>query len=235
MQNDIRITMFAGHEVRWIYDEGRWWAVLKDVCDALGISTWHAKERIYAGNRCYMDVEYKKRRTEKYGRNLIPRSTEEQNVISHRTMICVNSKGVLECVSKSRSLKAEQFMMWVADVLDELRADAHIAEYNALSMLEPEVRNTIDICRHHRGTEHAPLNNWANADIVDTFEDEYTGLLVYKLWLASGRYYNVATIDYDQWLSGDWTEEDQERADRASEEYEPYYDPNEGHWEREED
>ena len=232
-QDNMEITEFAGHEVRWLYDGHKWWAVLKDICDVLGITTWCADTRISPEYRCYMDVVYETHRPEKYNENSCLNTIGGRKYYSHKKMVCVNSKGVFQCVSRSRSLKAEQFNLWVADILDELREDAHIAEYNTLAMLQPEVRETINARRRYRDVPPSKLNGWADAIIDSQFYDIHTGCLVYDLILADGHINRVAACDYDQCLSGDWTEEDQERADAMADEFEPYEDPDEGHWERE--
>ena len=34
---NVRIETWAGHKIRFVWHENEWWAVARDVCDALGI------------------------------------------------------------------------------------------------------------------------------------------------------------------------------------------------------
>lgn len=42
----MKIETWNGYEIRFVEKDGEWWAVLKDVCDALGLKTYHVKERL---------------------------------------------------------------------------------------------------------------------------------------------------------------------------------------------
>lgn len=33
----MKVEIWAGHSIRFVERDGEWWAVLKDVCDALGL------------------------------------------------------------------------------------------------------------------------------------------------------------------------------------------------------
>lgn len=35
-----RTENWRGHSIRFVEIDGNWWAVLKDICDALNLSTW---------------------------------------------------------------------------------------------------------------------------------------------------------------------------------------------------
>ena len=46
MQDNIRVENWCGHDIRFIEYRGDWWAILKDVCDALGLKTKYVSQRI---------------------------------------------------------------------------------------------------------------------------------------------------------------------------------------------
>ena len=42
----MRIEEWNGYKIRFVEKDGEWWAVLKDVCDALELKTWKVKQRL---------------------------------------------------------------------------------------------------------------------------------------------------------------------------------------------
>nr|DAF00565.1 MAG TPA: antirepressor [Caudoviricetes sp.] len=43
---EIKVENWADHNIRFVWKDGEWWGVLKDICDALGLQTFHVKERL---------------------------------------------------------------------------------------------------------------------------------------------------------------------------------------------
>lgn len=41
-----RTENWRGHSIRFVEIDGNWWAVLKDICDALNLSTWGIAQRL---------------------------------------------------------------------------------------------------------------------------------------------------------------------------------------------
>lgn len=46
MSENIRTENWCGHDIRFVEHEGNWYAVLKDICDALKLRTDNTKLRI---------------------------------------------------------------------------------------------------------------------------------------------------------------------------------------------
>ena len=42
----MRTEKWCGHDIRFVLVEGEWYAILKDICDALGLKSKHVAERI---------------------------------------------------------------------------------------------------------------------------------------------------------------------------------------------
>lgn len=42
----IRVENWCGHDIRFIEMNGEWWAILKDICDALNLRTDKVAERL---------------------------------------------------------------------------------------------------------------------------------------------------------------------------------------------
>lgn len=47
--NELRTENWNGYTIRFFYVNGEWMAVLKDVCDAMGLETWKVRERLQKG------------------------------------------------------------------------------------------------------------------------------------------------------------------------------------------
>lgn len=43
-----RTENWRGYSIRFVEIDGNWWAVLKDICDALNLSTWGIAQRLEA-------------------------------------------------------------------------------------------------------------------------------------------------------------------------------------------
>lgn len=41
MSLEMVTDTWCGHVIRFVKIDGDWWAVLKDICDALRLDTWH--------------------------------------------------------------------------------------------------------------------------------------------------------------------------------------------------
>ena len=42
----MKVEVWAGHSIRFVERDGEWWAVLKDVCEALGLKTFDVRRRL---------------------------------------------------------------------------------------------------------------------------------------------------------------------------------------------
>lgn len=97
----IKIEKWCNHEIRFVEKDGEWWAVLKDVCDALGLKTKKVNERL---------------EDEVLSRDHISDSLGRQ-----QEMLIVNEYGIYDTVFQSRKKEAKDFRKWVYKMLSELR------------------------------------------------------------------------------------------------------------------
>lgn len=42
----MRIESWCGHEIRFVEENGEWWAILKDICDALHLRSKDVSQRL---------------------------------------------------------------------------------------------------------------------------------------------------------------------------------------------
>lgn len=113
----IKIEKWCNHEIRFVEKDGEWWAVLKDVCDALGLSSKWVKQRL-----------------------------EKEVVSNHpletaggqQEMLIVNEYGIYDTVFQSRKKEAKDFRKWVYKMLSELRKASGYEGFEIFRMLDKE-------------------------------------------------------------------------------------------------
>lgn len=147
---------------------GEWWAILKDICDALGLRTDKVAYRLESSmlERVLVDVS-----------DLSPRhitsdhpskGVRSRGDNKTRWMLAVNENGIYEALFASRRLEARKFRTWTGNILQKLRRNVGLEQYEVMRMTEPEIQDEID-------------------DILDTlFYDEKTGKLMQSVTVQGG-------------------------------------------------
>lgn len=113
----MKIEYWNKHPVRFVEKSGEWWAVLKDVCEALGLKTFDVRKRI-----------------------------EKDMVSNHplktaggqQEMLIVNEYGIYDTVFQSRKKEAKEFRHWVYTVIKELREAAGYKGFEVFALLDKE-------------------------------------------------------------------------------------------------
>ena len=132
---NTRIENWQGYDIRFVEHKGEWWAVLKDICDALDLKTFKVSQRLdpHMLERVPIDVsdipsEYNRSRGENKTRH----------------MLVVNEIGIYEALFASRRLEARKFRMWAGTVLQKLRSFVGLQGYEALKLTDEEVQDQVD-------------------------------------------------------------------------------------------
>lgn len=131
----MRVENWNGYDIRFVEHKGEWWAVLKDVCDALNLKTKHVSERLAPDMMERLLID-----TSEAGSNDL-RSRGENKT---RWMIVVNEIGIYEALFASRRLEARKFRMWTANVLKKLRGYVGLQGYEAMRLTEGDIQDQID-------------------------------------------------------------------------------------------
>lgn len=85
-----------------------------------------------------------------------------------RSMLAVNELGIYEALFASRKLEARKFRMWAGTVMQKLRKNVGLEQYEVMHMTEPEIQDEID-------------------DILNTlFYDEETDKLMQSVTVQGG-------------------------------------------------
>lgn len=166
--NDIRVENWNGYDIRFVKIDGDWWAILKDICDALGLRTAKLAERLDANMLERVAVEETRNRPTKYKENYDVPSKDLVKSTNTRWMLAVNEIGIYEALFASRKLEARKFRRWSAGVMQKLRRNVGLEGYEVMRMTEPDIQEDID-------------------HILDTlFYDPETGVLMQSVTVQGG-------------------------------------------------
>ena len=155
----MKTENWCGYEIRFVEKDGEWWAILKDICDALGLRTDKVAQRLEPDMLTRICVEISDHPSKG------DRSRGENKT---RWMLAVNEIGIYEALYASRRLEARKFRRWSATVMQKLRRHVGLEGYEAMRMTEESVQDEID-------------------HFLDTiFYDEETGLLMQSVTVAGG-------------------------------------------------
>lgn len=134
MRNDIRVESWCGYDIRFVDVNGEWYAILKDVCDALGLKTFKVSQRLSPDMLIRVRVDV----CDIPSRDVRSRARKTQD------MLAVNEIGIYEALFASRKLEARKFRLWSATVLQKLRSQIGLEQYEVMRMTEPDIQDEID-------------------------------------------------------------------------------------------
>ena len=113
----MRIEEWNGYKIRFVEKDGEWWAVLKDVCDALELKTWKVKQRLE--------------------KDLLLKYTLETNG-GVQEMLIINEFGIYDTVFQSRKKEAVEFRYWVYEAIKSMRFAIGLEGFQVFRMLDKE-------------------------------------------------------------------------------------------------
>ena len=168
---NTRVENWNGYDIRFVEHKGEWWAVLKDICDALRLRTDGVAQRLDPNmmERVLVDV-------------FDPSSNvvRSRGINKARHMLVVNEIGIYEALFASRRLEARKFRLWTATVLQKLRTYVGLQGYEAMRLTDEDIQNQID-------------------DILDClFYDEEAGQLMISVTVQGG---DVDQVPFDEFVS----------------------------------
>ena len=128
----MRVENWCGYDIRFVEVTGEWYAVLKDICDALNLKTYKVSQRL--------DARY----MEKADIPLKYTSCGENGVRHSQKMVVINEKGIYQALFASKRLEALKFQMWTFDIIEKLRSKVGLQQYEVMRMTEPDIQSQID-------------------------------------------------------------------------------------------
>lgn len=156
--SSMRVENWCGYDIRFVEVDGEWMAILKDVCDALGLRTDKVAYRLDPDlmRRVPVEIERVSNRPTKYNsefhevpsRDIIKsedhpsRGVMKSKFTVH--MLAVAEAGIYQALFASRKLEARQFTGWVSSVLPKLRKNVGLEQYEVMRMTEPAIQEEIN-------------------------------------------------------------------------------------------
>ena len=128
----MRVENWCGYDIRFVEVKGEWYAVLKDICDALNLKTYKVSQRL--------DARY----MEKADIPLKYTSCGENGVRHSQKMVVINEKGNYQALFASKRLEARKFQMWTFDIIEKLRSKVGLQQYEVMRMTDPDIQSQID-------------------------------------------------------------------------------------------
>lgn len=154
----MRVENWCGYDIRFIEQNGEWWAILKDICRALDLKTFKVAQRLDSDMMTRVRVESCD----------IPSKDNTSRARKTHDMLAVNEIGIYEALFNSRRLEARKFRKWSATVLQKLRSQVGLQGYEVMRMTEASIQEDID-------------------HILDTlFYDEDTGMVMQSVTVQGG-------------------------------------------------
>ena len=147
----MKIENWNGHQIRFIEIKGEWFAVLKDVCDALGLRSKKTVERL--------EDEVLKRGV-----------TVEDISGRMQEMILIDEFGIYDTIFRSNKPEAKDFKRWVYGMLKDLRESTGLKGFEVFRMLDKEhqkemMRELQSGLRHPVRVDFIKANTIANKAI----------------------------------------------------------------------
>ena len=139
----MRTETWCGHDIRFVEIDGEWWAILKDICDALHLRTAGIAQRLDPNMLERVAVDSVSKRPTSY-KNQTSFETTSENVVRTQHMLAVNEIGIYEALFASRRLEARKFRMWAGTVMQKLRKNVGLEGYEVMRMTEPDIQKEID-------------------------------------------------------------------------------------------
>lgn len=165
------------YPIRFVKVNDIWYAVLKDVCDAVGLSTWGVSQRL--------ETKF-----------LLKRSIPVSNLISNedrckgsnltRSMTLISEQGIYKAFVGGKKLRARKFTDWWTEMVMKLRQSIGLEAFQVMDMLDEKVQNHISKQLDKVLPEFDPY-------LDNIYFDETTGKLMQSITVAGG---DVEQVEY---------------------------------------
>lgn len=132
---NMRIENWCGRDIRFVEVNGEWFAILKDVCDALGLKSKDISQRLDSDMMTRVQIEVS---------DVVSNDVRSPGENNTRWMLVVNELGIYEALFTSRKLEARKFRRWSATVMQKLRGRVGLEGYEVMRMTESDIQDEID-------------------------------------------------------------------------------------------
>lgn len=115
----MRTENWCGFDIRFVEEDGEWWAILKDVCDALDL-------------------------TESWMTSCLEPNMLIRIKLEGEYRYVVNEEGIYQMIFESRTVESRKFRRWSFGVMKRLRRNIGLQPYEAMRMLDKDIQEDID-------------------------------------------------------------------------------------------
>lgn len=177
---EIRIENWMGYDIRFILLDGEWYAILKDICDALHLKTFKIAQRLDPDMLARVKVEVsdipsKYNRSDHSSNGVRSRGDNKT-----RWMLAVNEIGIYEALYASRRLEARKFRRWSAEVMTKLRKSVGLEGYEVMNMTKADIQERLN-------------------DILDSlYYDQDTKVLMISITVQGGDVEQIPFKDFNK-------------------------------------
>ncbi|HER9979138.1 BRO-N domain-containing protein [Streptococcus pyogenes] len=107
-----------GYTIRFVENNGEWWAVLADIAKALDLKPKFIKQRL--------------------GDEVVLNNHVADSLGRQQEMLIVNEFGIYETIFSSRKKEAKTFKLWVFEIIKQLRQSTGLEGFQVFRMLDKE-------------------------------------------------------------------------------------------------
>lgn len=169
------------YPIRFVKVNDIWYAVLKDVCDAVGLKSWHVAQRVKPKFLLKRSVPCTFPKD-----NLVSNDVMSKPYHDTHIMTLVSEQGVYEVFEGGRKLKARKFREWWTEMVMKLREAIGLEAFQVMDMLDEKVQNHIYKQLDKVLPEFDPY-------LDNIYFDETTGKLMQSITVAGG---DVEQVEY---------------------------------------
>lgn len=153
---EMKVENWNGHNIRFVWKDGDWWGVAKDVCDALG---YENSRKALAD---HVEREDKNTVTIRYG------------IQGNPNMTVISEFGIYDLVFNSHMPEAKSFKRWVYAVIKSLRQASGLEGFKVFRMLDKEhqkeaMRRLQDGLRQPRKVDYIKANTIADKAVSSRY------------------------------------------------------------------
>lgn len=162
----MKVEKWNGYDIRFIEHNDEWWAVAKDVTDALGLVNGRDKVRATLKPN---EVEF----TEIC--DVANSDVTSSRARKTQMMYIISEKGIYRLAFKSRKKEAEAFQDWVFSVIKYLREQSGLEGFEVFKTMDTEFQKTC-MTRLHDGlpvptkADYCKANMITNKAVANVFE-----------------------------------------------------------------
>lgn len=151
---EMKVENWNGHNIRFVWKDGDWWGVAKDVAEALDYDT----------------VAHMIRMVDKPQKGV----QKVDTLGGAQNLVIVSELGIYDCVFGSHKKEAKEFKLWVYTMLKELRKASGLEGFEIFRMLDKEhqkeaMRRLQDGLRQPRKVDYIKANTIADKAVSSRY------------------------------------------------------------------